>query len=348
MEKENILRKVVTFGEIMLRLSPSGNNRFFQNDQIQAIFAGSEANTAVSLANYGIDSMYITKVPDNPVGKSAVSALRYFGVDTSEIIYGGKRLGVYYLEKGASQRPSAVIYDREYSAFSLIEKEDFDWNHIFNQAGWFHWTGINPALSDNVLGICFDACRIAKENGVVVSCDLNYRKKLWDSEKAQTVMKKLMPYVDVCIANEEDAEKCLGVVIRNNDVDSGKLNRSSYEEAARRISNSYGCKHVAFTLRESYSASFNGWSAILYDSVQDKVFESKKYDIHIVDRVGGGDSFAAGIIYGFMSGKDNQDIIDFATAASCLKHTIEGDFNRVTVEEVDVLIQNGGSGRVLR
>lgn len=342
------MEKIVTFGEIMLRLTPNGNYRFFQNDQMLATFGGGEANTAVSLANYGLEVKYITKVPDNPIGKSAVRELQNFGIDVSEIIYGGDRLGIYYLEKGASQRPSQVVYDRKYSAFSLADKNEFKWDNIFDDADWFHWTGINPALSDNIYAACLAACSEAKKRGLSISCDLNYRKKLWDSKKAQQIMKTLMPYVDICIANEEDADKCLGIVPTDNDVESGMLNTSNYKEVAREICEKYGCKNVAFTLRESYSASFNGWSALLYDYKQDRSFSPPKYDIHIVDRIGGGDSFSAGIIYGFITGKENQDIINFATAASCLKHTIEGDFNRVTVMEVENLIQNGGSGRVVR
>lgn len=339
--------KVLSFGELLLRLAAPGYTRLLQKDSFDATFCGGEANVAVSLANFGIDSAFITKLPDNDIGRAAANSLRYFGVDTSEIVYGDGRMGLYYLEKGASQRPSKVIYDRKYSAVSLAKKEDFDWDKIFFGVDWFHWTGINPALSDSMAEICLDACRFAVSQCITVSCDLNYRKNLWDSEKAKYVMENLMPYVDVCIANEEDAEKVLGIKIAGNDVESGRLNHAGYEAAAREIC-SYGCKYAAFTLRESYSASRNGWSAMLYDKSADKSYFSQKYDIQIVDRVGGGDSFTAALIYSLITGKENQDIIEFAAAASCLKHTIEGDFNRITVKEVENLLKNGGNGRVLR
>lgn len=340
--------KILAFGEILLRLSSSGYTRLFQKESLDATFCGGEANVAVSLANFGVNSVFLTKLPNNDVGQSALNSLRYFGVDTSKTIYGNGRMGLYYLEKGTSQRPSKVIYDREYSAIALAENNDFDWNKLFEDIDWFHWTGINPALSDNLAEICLAACKIAKSKGIMISCDLNYRKNLWSSEKAQETMKKLMPYVDVCIANEEDADKVLGIKPPNNDVEAGKLNHSGYEFVAKEISENYGCKYVAITLRESHSASHNGWSAMLYDAVKDKSYFSKRYDIQIVDRVGGGDSFTAGIIYSLICKKNNQEIIEFATAASCLKHTIEGDYNRTTVSEVESLLKNGGNGRVLR
>lgn len=338
--------KVLSFGEILLRLSSPSYTRLFQKDTLDATFCGAEANVAVSLAILGIDSSFITKLPSSDVGRAALNSMRYFGVDTSKVVYGKGRMGLYYLEKGASQRPSKVIYDREYSAISMADIKDFDWNKIFENVGWFHWTGINPALSDNLMDICFEACKVAKDRGIIISCDLNYRKKLWNTEKAQNSMKKLMPYVDVCIGNEEDAEKVLGIKIEDNNVESANLNRSGYEYVAKEICKRYGCKYVAITLRESYSASRNGWSAMLYNN--NNAYFSKKYDMQIIDRVGGGDSFTAGIIYGLITGKANQDIIEFATAASCLKHTIEGDYNRTTVEEIEALINNGGSGRVER
>lgn len=340
--------KVLTFGEILLRLASPGYTRLFQKESLDATFCGGEANVAVSLANFGLDSCFLTKLPDNDVGHASLNSLRYFGVDTSKTIYGDGRMGLYYLEKGASQRPSKVIYDRKYSAISLAENSDFDWDKIFDGIDWFHWTGINPALSDNLADICFEACKAAKSKGITVSCDLNYRKNLWSSEKAQAVMKKLMPYVDVCVANEEDADKVLGIKPPNNDVESGKLNHNGYVISAKEICEKYGCKYTAFTFRESFSASRNGWSAMLYDGSEDKSYFSKYYDIQIVDRVGGGDSFTAGIIYSLTTKKSNKDAIEFAAAASCLKHTIEGDFNRTTIEEVENLLKNGGNGRVIR
>ncbi len=339
---------VLSFGEILLRLSAPGYNRLFQKDSLDATFCGGEANVAVSLSNFGINSYFLTKLPDSDVGRAAVNSLRYFGVVTSKIIYGKGRMGLYYLEKGASQRPSKVIYDREYSAVSLADSDDFNWDEIFDGIDWFHWTGINPALSDNLARICLEACKAAKAKNITVSCDLNYRKKLWSSEKAREVMTSLMPYVDVCIANEEDAEKVLGIKAPDNDVESGKLNHSGYEFVAKEICGRYGCGYAAVTLRESYSASRNGWSAMLYDSNENKAYFSNKYDIQIIDRVGGGDSFTAGIIYSLITGKGNQEAVEFAAAASCLKHTIEGDFNRTSAEDVENLLKSGGNGRVLR
>lgn len=341
--------KILSFGEILLRLAAPGYTKLFQKDSLEATFCGGEANVAVSLANFGLDSAFITKLPNGPVGVAAANSLRYFGVDTSPVIFGDEgRMGLYYLEKGASQRPSKVIYDRADSAIALAKREDFDWNKIFEGVSWFHWTGINPALSDNMAEIVSDACKVAKAKGVTVSCDLNYRKNLWTSEKAKQVMTELMPYVDVCIANEEDADKVLGIKPKNNDVEAGKLNKAGYEFVAKEICARFGCKKVAITLRESYSASVNGWSGMLYDAVEGKAYYSKKYDIQIVDRVGGGDSFTAGIIYSLITCKKNEDSIEFAVAASCLKHTIEGDYNRSTVADVEALLLSGGSGRVQR
>lgn len=340
--------KGVSFGEILLRLAAPGYTKLFQKDSLDATFCGGEANVAVSLSIFGIDSAFVTKLPIGPVGQAAVNSMRYFGVDTSNIVYGDGRMGLYYLEKGASQRPSKVIYDREYSAISLAKGADFDWDKILEGADWFHWTGISPALSTSMAEICMYACKAAKEKGITVSCDLNYRKNLWSSEKARKVMTQLMPYVDVCVANEEDADKVLGIRPHNNDVESGKLNKLGYEFVAKEICDKFGCKYVAITFRESYSASVNGWSAMLYDATKSKAFFSRKYDIQIVDRVGGGDSFTAGMIYALMTGKSNQEAVEFATAASCLKHTMEGDYNRTAVEDVENLIRNGGSGRVQR
>ena len=340
--------KVVSFGEILLRLAAPGYTRLFQKDALDATFCGGEANVAVSLALFGLDSAFVTKLPENDVGRAAASSMRYFGVDTSQILYGNGRMGLYYLEKGASQRPSKVIYDRAYSALALAEPDEFDWDTILDGADWFHWTGIDPALSDRVAAVCLEACRAAKKRGLTVSCDLNYRKNLWSSAQAQAVMSGLMPYVDVCIANEEDAEQVLGIAPENNDVESGTLNKAGYESVARTICELYRCKKVAFTLRESYSASRNGWSAMLYDAETKQASYSRQYDIQIVDRVGGGDSFTAGLIYALIIQKSNADAVEFAAAASCLKHTIEGDSNRTSVDEVETLLKSGGNGRVQR
>lgn len=340
--------KVITFGEILLRLAAPGYTKLFQKDSLDSTFCGGEANVAVSLSIFGLDSAFVTKLPDNDVGHAAVNSMRYFGVDTSDVVYGKGRMGLYYLEKGASQRPSKVIYDREYSAIALAERSNFDWDKIFDGADWFHWTGINPALSNELAIICEDASKAAKAKGLTVSCDLNYRGKLWSPEKAQEIMKPLMKYVDVCICNEEDAEKVLGIKASNTDVESGKLSKAGYVHTAEMIYSHYGCKFVATTLRKSYSASRNGWSAMLYDAEALESFFSTEYDIQIVDRVGGGDSFAAGLIYAMTQKMGYQDAIEFATAASCLKHTIEGDYNRSTVAEVEALIKSGGNGRVLR
>lgn len=341
-------KTVLLFGEILLRLSAPGYTKLFQKDSLDATFCGGEANVAVSLAIFGLKSQYLTKLPKGDVGTAALNSMRYFGVDTSKVVYGNGRMGLYYLEKGASQRPSKVIYDRTYSAIALAERSDFDWNMIFKGVDWFHWTGINPALSDNLAEICMDACKAAKAKGIMVSCDLNYRGSLWSAEKAKNTMTKLMPYVDVCVGNEEDADKVLGIKSVNTDVETGRLNKSDYKQVAKQICDTYGCKKVAITLRESFSASRNGWSAMLYDATEKQAYFSKTYDIQIVDRVGGGDSFTAGIIYSLITEKNDQDAIEFATAASCLKQTIEGDYNRTSLEDVEKLLENGGSGRVQR
>ena len=340
--------KILSFGEILLRLAAPGFTKLFQKDSLDATFCGGEANVAVSLSIFGMNSAFLTKLPVGAVGQAAIDSLRSFGVDTSRIIFGDGRMGLYYLEKGASQRPSKVIYDRQYSAISLSDRSDYNWDSIFDGVDWFHFTGITPALSNASAEICLDACEAAKSKQITISCDLNYRQKLWSSEKAQKVMTQIMPYVDVCIANEEDAEKVLGIKADNSDIQSGKLNKSGYEAVAREICSKFGCKYAAVTLRESYSASMNGWSAMLFDASEDKPYFSRKYDIQIVDRVGGGDSFTAGLIYGLTNGKSNQDTVEFAAAASCLKHTIEGDYNRTTVEDVESLLSSGGNGRVQR
>lgn len=336
--------KVLTFGELLLRLSAPGYDKLFQNNSFNTSFCGGEANVSVSLANFGIPTAFLTKLPDNDVGMAATHSLDYFRVDTSKIFYGKGRMGLYYLEKGASQRPSKVIYDREFSAISMAKPEEFDWDKLFEDVTWFHFTGINPALSENLILICEQACKKAKEKGITVSCDLNFRGKLWSADKASAVMPSLIKYVDVCIGNEEDAEKTLGIG-NKSDINSGKLDKNGYVEIAREIKETYGCKYVAITLRESISASINGWSAMLYDG---HPHFSNRYEIQLVDRVGGGDSFSGGLIYGLITGMNSQDAIEFATAASCLKQCIEGDFNRVTVDEINSLIKNGGNGRVQR
>ena len=340
--------KVITFGELLLRLAAPGYTKLFQKDCLDATFCGGEANVAVSLSIFGTDSVFVTKLPDSDVGYAAAHSLDYFKVDTSKVVYGLGRMGLYYLEKGASQRPSKVIYDREYSAISLATRNDFDWDKIFDGADWFHWTGINPALSDELASICEDACKAAREKGLTISCDLNYRSKLWTPEKAQQIMKPLMKYVDVCICNEEDAEKVLGIKSTGSDVESGVLNDASYVHTAELIYSYYGCKFIATTLRKSYSASRNGWRALLYDAEALESYFSREYDIQLVDRVGGGDSFGAGLIYALGSGMECQDAIEFATAASCLKQTIEGDFNRSTLRDIKHLLSDNGNGRVLR
>lgn len=340
--------KVVSFGELLLRLSAPGYTKLFQKDSLEATFCGGEANVAVSLAVFGYDSKFITKLPNSDIGYSANNSLRYFGVDTSQVVFGDGRMGLYYLEKGVSQRPSKVIYDREYSAISTAQKEDFAWEEIFKDVEWFHWTGINPALSENFFDITLDACKKAKSKDIIISCDLNYRSKLWTPQEAKIKMEVLLPYVDVCICNEEDAEKVLGIKPTCTNVNEGQLNKKGYIQVAKEIYNKFGCKYVATTLRKSYSASKNGWSAMLYNAEKDKAYFSKEYNIQIVDRVGGGDSFSAGIIYALGEKMNEQEAIEFATAASCLKHTIEGDFNRTQLVDVYNLLNSGGNGRVQR
>ena len=340
--------KVVTFGEIMLRLAPEGYLRFAQAEKFGAVYGGGEANVSVSLANYGIDSAFVTKLPKHEIGQAAVNSLRKFGVDTSMIVRGGERVGIYYNEKGASQRPSKVIYDRAYSAISMAQPTDFDWNKIFEGVDWFHFTGITPALNPTVAGICLDACRAAKEKGVTISCDLNFRKKLWSREEAQKTMTELCKYVDVCISNEEDAHDVFGIDAENTDIHGGKLNHEGYKSVAKQLADKFGFKRVAITLRSSISANDNDWAALLYNVETGEYCFSKSYHMHIVDRVGGGDSFGGGLIYATLNGYSTQDAVEFAVAASCLKHTIEGDFNMVSVDEVKALAGGNGTGRIQR
>lgn len=341
-------KKVVTFGEIMMRLNPPGYLRFVQADTFEATYGGGEANVAVSLANYGLDAGFVSKVPAHEIGQCAVNELRRYGVDTSKIARGGARLGIYFCEKGASQRASKVIYDRAGSSIAEASPEDFDWDSIFEDADWFHWTGITPALGGNLPEICLDACKAAKAHGLTVSCDLNFRKKLWSSAQAAETMGHLVPYVDVCIANEEDAKDVFGIEAAGTDIEGGKLNRQGYISVARQLSARFGCKKVAITLRSSISASVNDWSGMLYSKDKDDACFSTTYRIQIVDRVGGGDSFGGGLIYSLLSDYDDQKAIDFAVAASCLKHSVEHDFNQVSVAEVSALAAGNASGRVQR
>ncbi len=338
--------KVVTFGEIMMRLNPEGYLRFVQAKCFEASYAGGEANVAVSLANYGLEAAFVSKVPAHEIGQCAVNELRHFGVDTSMMLRGGDRLGLYFVEKGASQRPSKVIYDRANSAIALAKKEEFDWEKIFAGADWFHFTGITPALGGQLPEICLEACKAAKAMGLKISCDLNYRKKLWSRQAAGECMSKLMPYVDVCISNEEDAKDVFGIEAENTDIDSGKLSHEGDISVAKQLTERLGFEKVAITLRGSLSANDNDWAGMLY--ADGEAYFSPTYRVHIVDRVGGGDSFGGGLIYSLISGYEPQKAIDFAVAASCLKHSIEHDFNLMSVAEVQSLASGNASGRVQR
>lgn len=339
-------KRVVTFGEIMLRLAPEGYYRFVQAETYGATYGGGEANVAVSLANYGLDASFVTKLPAHEIGQAGINALRRFGVDTTDIARGGDRVGIYFLEKGASQRPSKVIYDRAGSSIATAAPDDFDWDSILNGADWFHFTGITPALGDNVAAICLEACKAAKNKGITVSCDLNYRNKLWSKEKAGDVMGELCQYVDVCISNEEDANDVFGIRAAGTDVTAGQVNHEGYRDVAKQLADRFGFRKVAITLRTSLSANDNKWAAMLYDGTD--CYFSKEYLMHIVDRVGGGDSFGGGLIYACLNDLSPQDTIEFAVAASCLKHSIEGDFNQVSVDEVMKLAGGDASGRVQR
>ena len=341
--------KVVTFGEIMLRLSTPGFTRFVQADRFDVVYGGGEANVAVALANYGLESYFVTKLPAHEIGQSAVNHLRRFGVKDDFIVRGGDRVGIYFLETGASQRASKVIYDRAHSAISEMGVSEVDWDAAFAGAGWFHWTGITPALGKKSQEAIVVACKAAKAAGATISCDLNFRAKLWTTEEAQAVMNPLMEYVDVCIANEEDAERSLGLKAGDTDIETGEIDEAGYVQVAKTLKSKYDFSTVAITLRESFSASRNGWSAMLYDEKDCSTpTRSKRYDIQIVDRVGGGDSFASGLIYGLLSEQNTRDALEFAVAASCLKQTIPGDFNLVSPTEVRKLAKGSGSGRVER
>lgn len=342
-------RKVVTFGEIMLRLSTPGFTRFVQSQNFDITYGGGEANVAVSLSNYGLDSYFVTKLPKHEIGQSAINHLRRFGVNTNYIARGGERIGIYFLETGASQRASKVIYDRSNSAITNVGINELDWDKIFNECQWFHWTGITPALGKNSQEVLKKALNVAKKKNIKVSCDLNFRKKLWTTSDAQSVMKPLMEFVDVCIANEEDAEKSLGEKAGETNVNKASIDEEGYFRLAEHLKQKYNFDSVAITLRESFSASRNGWSAMLLDDKNCKEpFRSRKYDIQIVDRVGGGDSFASGLIYGLLNYDNTKKSLEFAVGASCLKQTIPGDFNLVSVDEVEKLLGGDGSGRVER
>lgn len=340
------MAKIVTMGEIMLRLSTPGNNRFVQSDSFDVNYGGGEANVAVSLSNFGHDAFFVSKVPAHEIGQAAVNSLRKFGVHTDFLARGGDRLGIYYLETGSSLRPSKVIYDRAHSSICEANPEDFDFEKIFAGADWFHWSGITPAISDKAAECLKQACIAAKKAGVTVSCDLNFRKKLWTSEKAQSIMRPLMQYVDVCIGNEEDAEMCLGFK-PSSDVESGKTEADGYMSIFTKMQQEFGFQYVISTLRESFSASNNGWKALIYNGKE--FYQSRRYEITpIVDRVGGGDSFSAGIIHGLVSKMSQGDALEFAVAASALKHTIPGDVNMVNIQEVESLAAGNTSGRVQR
>ena len=333
-------------GEIMLRLSTPGNSRFVQSDSFDVNYGGGEANVAVSLSNYGHDAFFVSKVPAHEIGQAAVNSLRKFGVHTKFLARGGERLGVYYLETGSSLRPSKVIYDRAHSSMGEANPQDVDYEKIFAGADWFHWSGITPAISDNAAECVKQACIVAKRLGVTISCDLNFRKKLWTSEKAQSIMRPLMQYVDVCIGNEEDAEKCLGFKPAS-DVESGKTEADGYKSIFSKMQKEFDFKYVISTLRESFSASNNGWKAMIYDG--NEFYVSRRYEITpIVDRVGGGDSFSAGVIHGLVNNMSQSDALEFAVAASALKHTIPGDVNIVSIQEVESLVAGNTNGRVDR
>lgn len=339
--------KVITFGELMLRLAPEGYLRFVQADRFAATFGGAEANVAVSLAQFGVDAAFVSKLPPHEIGQLAVDSLRRYGVDTSLILRGGARVGVYYVEKGASQRASKVVYDRVGSSVATASRGEFDWQKILAGADWFHFTGITPALSDELAAACLDACRACRAAGITVSCDPNYRKNLWSLEKAGSTLRELMPYVDVLIANEGQAADLFGIRATGSGTPGvGKPDPESCTQVAAALAQEFGCRQVALTMRTSRTASDNDWSAMLYSG--GKSYFAREYPVHIVDRVGGGDGFCAGLIYALREGDEAQEAIEFATAAACLKHAVEGDYNLVSVEEVRALADGDGSGRVQR
>ena len=339
-------KKVVTLGEIMLRLSTPGFERFVQSDSFDVTYGGGEANVAVAVSNYGLNGVFVTKVPDNPIGQAAINHIRRYGVDTQYIARGGKRLGIYFLETGASMRASQVVYDRAGASIAEVDASEFDFDKIFEGADWFHTTGITPALSDKAAALTLEALKAAKAKGITTSIDLNYRKKLWSKEKAREVMTELCKYVDVCIGNEEDADTTLGFKAAHTDVTKGELNLDGFKDVFKQMKEKFGFKFIASSLRESHSASDNGWSALVYDGTD--FYHTKKYNVRIVDRVGSGDSFASGLIYGLVTGKSMAEAAEFGVAASALKHTIPGDLNHATLKEVEELMKGDGSGRVQR
>lgn len=340
------MEKVVTFGEIMLRLSTPAFRRFQQADSFDVTYGGAEANVSSNLSGLGLDSFFVTVLPDNDIGTAALAHLRKYDIKTEYIKRAEGRMGVYFLESGASQRPSKVVYDRAYSALAESSADTFDWERILEGADWFHFTGITPALSDSLARAISEALKTAKRKNVKTSCDLNYRKLLWSREKARSVMTPFMEYVDVLFVNEEDADKVFGIKAEAADIEKGDVSATSYQHVAKELHKRFGFELVAITLRESYSASVNGWSGVVYDGKE--FAQSRKYNIHIVDRVGGGDAFAAGIIYGLLKQKTLKDTVDFAAACSAIKHSIPGDFNSVNLNEVETLRKSSGSGRIVR
>ena len=340
--------KVVSFGEIMLRLSPDGYYKLFQKPELNTSFCGAEANVAVALSNFGDEAEFVTALPDNDIGRAACRELMRYGVKTDNIVYTGDRLGIFFAEKGASQRPSKVIYDRKNSAIALAEPSSFDWEKIFDGADWFHITGITPALSDSLAKISVDAVKAAKKAGLTVSCDINYRSKLWRAQKARPVMTEIMKYVDVCIGNEEDAEIVFGIKAGITDVTKGQLDTDGYKKSLQTVAETFGCKIVAYSQRKSYSASDNGWSGIIYDDEKKQVYTSAQYDIRITDRIGGGDAFASGLIYALHNNISPANAIETAAAAGCLDQTLEGDFCLFGINDVLDLAGGNSSGRVKR
>ncbi len=340
--------KVVSFGEIMLRLSPDGYYKLFQKPELNTSFCGAEANVAVALSNFGDEAEFVTALPDNDIGRAACRELMRYGVKTDNIVYTGDRLGLFFAEKGASQRPSKVIYDRKNSAIASVDPSSFDWEKIFDGADWFHITGITPALSDSLAKISVDAVKAAKKAGLTVSCDINYRSKLWSAQKARPVMTEIMKYVDVCIGNEEDAEIVFGIKAGTTDVTKGQLDTDGYKKSLQTVAETFGCKIVAYSQRKSYSASDNGWSGIIYDDEKKQVYTSAQYDIRITDRIGGGDAFASGLIYALHNNISPANAIETAAAAGCLDQTLEGDFCLFGINDVIDLAGGNSSGRVKR
>ena len=340
--------KVVSFGEIMLRLSPDGYYKLFQKPELNTSFCGAEANVAVALSNFGDEAEFVTALPDNDIGRAACRELMRYGVKTDNIVYTGDRLGIFFAEKGASQRPSKVIYDRKNSAIASVDPSSFDWEKIFDGADWFHITGITPALSDSLAKISVDAVKAAKKAGLTVSCDINYRSKLWSAQKARPVMTEIMKYVDVCIGNEEDAEIVFGIKAGATDVTKGQLDTDGYKKSLQTVAETFGCKIVAYSQRKSYSASDNGWSGIIYDDEKKQVYTSAQYDIRITDRIGGGDAFASGLIYALHNNISPANALETAAAAGCLDQTLEGDFCLFGINDVIDLAGGNSSGRVKR